>query len=100
MGAIAKTVVAPSGFAAFRNMMMKARKGQRIPYHEGNLAEDRVTDGQVDLIARFAKALYELDTARLYHEGNKYYVVLTRRLRVRRDEQGTAQEAERLMEIL
>lgn len=93
-------LVAQPTFAAFRNMMMRARKGQRIVYHEGNLAADRATDRVLDQIARFVSALYELDTARLYHEGNKYYVVLTRRLRVRRDEQGTAQEAERLMEIL
>lgn len=86
-------------FDEFKNVMRKARTGQRITYHQGNLAEDRTHDGEVDLIARFVTALYELDVARLYHHRNDYFVCLTKRLKVRKDLQGSFQEAERLMII-
>lgn len=87
-------------FNEFAAVMLKAKPKQRIVYHSGNLVEDRAQSSEVDKIARFVVALYEIDTARIYHQGDNYYVTLTRRLKVRKDNQGSFQEAVRLMEIV
>lgn len=91
-----------SEFVTFKNMMLKAKKGQRIRYHRGELAIDRTYNEDLDLIARFCFILYELDTARLYQVRyglvTDYFVCLTHRLHVRKDEQGSFQEAERIMQ--
>lgn len=90
-------------FTEFKKAMAKAKPGKHIPYHVGSLIDDRA-DVEVDLIARFVMALYELDHARLYQKRieNKvhYFIVLTQRLRTRRDQSGSFQEAERLMELI
>jgi hypothetical protein len=89
--------------AEFQSVMLKAKPGQHIRYHHGLLAASRETWKDVDRIANYVKALNELGIARLYQkrEGEHmgYYVVLTERLKVRKDGQGSHQEAQRLMEI-
>lgn len=88
----------------FKAAMAKAKPGKPIPYYTGNLAKVRVWDDELDGIARFVAALYEIGAARMYHkrEGKKmvYYVVLQKRLRTRRDQSGSFQDAERVMEIV
>jgi hypothetical protein len=80
--------------------MRKAKPGKPVLYHHGLLIDDRQTDKQLDLIAKYVMVLWGLDVARPYQVRNgdhcDYFVVLTERLRVRKDEQGTFQEAERL----
>lgn len=90
--------------ADFEKVMLKAKPGQHIRYHRGHLAASRETWHEVDKTARFVQALAEIGVARLYQkrvDGEmEYYVVLTERLRVRKDGQGTYQEANRLKEIV
>lgn len=92
-----------SSYKDFAAMMRKAKPGQRICYHHGLLIDDRQHDGQLDLIAKYCAILYDLDIARIYQvrngDGCDYFVVLRERLRTRKDEQGTSQEAERLMSL-
>lgn len=68
------------------------------------LAADRVADKELDSIARFVEALFQIDTARLHQKRENgettYYVTLTKRLRTRKDQSGSFQDAERLMEIV
>jgi hypothetical protein len=90
-------------YKQFQQQMRKAKPGQHVKYHHGLLIDDRQTDRQLDLIAKYVMVLWGLDVARLYQKRNgdhcDYFVVLTERLRIRKDEQGTFQEAERLTEI-
>jgi hypothetical protein len=88
----------------FKQVMRKARPGQHIGYHAGELAIDRQRDGELDQIARFVVALSEIGVARLYQKRidgiMHYFVVLTEALSIRKDQSGTLQDAERLMEIV
>lgn len=88
----------------FKAVMAKAKRGQHIGYHMGLLSADRLEDKELDSIARFCEALFQIDTARLWQrrEGTEmaYYVTLTKRLRTRKDQSGSFQDAERLMEIV
>lgn len=87
-------------FDDFASVMRKAKPKQRILYHTGNLIEDREHNHELDKIARFVMAMYELNVARIWHDKDGYYVSLLRRLKVRKDDQGSFQEAIRLMEIV
>ena len=93
-----------NNFAQFKQMMKKAKKGQRICYHRGSLIDDRLVDGELDMIAKFCVALWTINTARIWQQRENgeccYYIALTRRLRVRKDDQGSFQDAERLKEIV
>ena len=88
-------------FVEFKRMMKKAKVGQHIQYHYGLLIDDRQGDDQLDLIARFCLALFTINVARIYQkrdgDGTGYYVVLTKKLKVRADQSGTFQDAERLV---
>lgn len=91
-------------FVDFKDVMKRAKPGQHIRYHVGELALDRTNSVNVELIARFVETLYEIDTARLWQRREAgrvcyYYVTLTRRLRTRRDDQGSFQEAERIRQL-
>jgi hypothetical protein len=87
-------------FLAFKMMMRKAKPGQHIRYHLGLLIDDRQKDVELDKIAKFVMVLYSLNTVRLYQkrEGEEcgYYVVPLKRLKVRQDQSGSYQEAERI----
>lgn len=88
----------------FKQVMHRAKAGQRICYHSGELGRDRLIDGELDQAARYVNALYDIGTARLYQKRDdtgvmQYYVVLTKALTVRKDQSGTEQDAERLMEL-
>lgn len=89
-------------FKLFKETMRKAKPGHPVLYHHGLLIDDRVNP-ELDQIAKYVMVLWGMDVARLYQkrngDGSDYFVVLTQRLRVRKDEQGTFQEAERLMKI-
>lgn len=91
-------------FSQFKAMMAKAKPRQQIAYHVGNLAEARVLDPELDRIARFCEAMFQIDTARMFQkrvDGEmNYFVTLTKRLRTRKDQSGSFQDAERVMEIV
>lgn len=86
-----------------KQVMRKAKVGQHISYHAGELALDRLNSGNLDQAARFVIALFELGVARLYQKRIEgvmhYFVVLTEALSIRKDQSGTLQDAARLMEI-
>lgn len=90
----------------FKKVMAKAKPGQHIAYHTGDLADQRTDDRELDGIARFVMALFEIGVARPWQRrdvGDRritYYVTLTKRLRTRRDQSGSFQDAERMMEIV
>lgn len=89
----------------FQQMMRKARPGQHIRYHLGNLAEASLAFKEVEKKARFVRAMCEIGIALMYQKREPdglmgYYVILTGRLKVRKDGQGSLQEAQRVMEIV
>jgi len=91
-------------FLQFKGLMAKAKPGQHLEYHRGNLAEARAVDPELDRIARFCEAMFQINTARIYQkrvDGEMvYFVTLTKRLRTRKDQSGSFQDAERLMELI
>lgn len=88
----------------FKQVMLKAKPGQHIRYHRGLLAEAVTRFPEVRKIAAFTRAASEIGVARLYQKREEgimgYYIVLTERLKVRKDQQGSYQEANRLMEVV
>ena len=94
-------VMRKRNFDQFKKVMLAAHPGQHISYYVGvNLAEMRQFDEELNKIAQYVMALCALGVARSYQkrEGDfiSYYVVLTEKLTIRRDQQGTFQEADRI----
>ena len=88
---------------AFKALLLKAKPGQHIRYHRGLLAEAAAHFPEVRKTAAFIRSLTEIGVARIYQKREdgemNYYVVLSERLKVRKDGQGSFQEATRLQEI-
>jgi hypothetical protein len=89
--------------AAFKDMLKKAKTCAPVRYHRGELAVQRQYMPEVNDIARFVRALYDLGYVKMYQKRDEdgvmgYYVVTCDRFRNSRGhEDGHFAEAERLI---
>lgn len=96
-----------SEYQKFERKMKNLEPNVRYTYFTGNLAHTRAFRLDVDRIARFARACFDLGYAQLFQVRNKdnpavfdHVIILHEKLGMRVDGNGRFQEAERVSILL
>lgn len=91
-----------SEYQRFEKKMKNLEPNVRYVYFTGNLGHVRLFRDEVDRIARFARACYDLGYAQLFQTRNRdtgeldHVIVLHEKLGMRKDGNGRFQEADRV----
>lgn len=88
-------------YATFKKKVRNLEAGVPLCYYKGNLSRRRMYDAELNRIAKFCKAVFELELGQLFQRRNnegeiEYEVRLHEKLGMRKDGTGTMQECERV----